>query len=543
MSIMKVHAAIARALSDNGVETLFGLIGDANLYMVDSFVRDCGGRFISSANEAGATLMGLGYTNVSDRLGVVSVTHGAAVTNTLTALVHGVKARVPLLLLCGDTAVEDRENFQNTGQRDHILATGAGFEQLRSPRTIGEDVATCVRRALTERRPIALNIPVEFQWLDADYEARPYRASNTRLLVPESEDLDNAIGIIAAARRPVILAGRGAIDAEARSALIRLAERIEAPLATTLQAKDLFRGEAFDLGICGTLSQPVAVDALIEADCIIAFGASLNPYTLSHGAFSKGKRFVQVDADPAQIGRYLTPDAGVVGDAARTADLFLKWLNEAEIPASGARDAALADRLATASPWEGFSTPDPSERVDMPRIIQRLEQVFPQDRVLVTDGGRFLTEPWKNLRVPDPQQFLITLAFGSIGLGMGHAIGAALARPDAPILHVTGDGGFVLGGLAEFNTAVRHKLDIVTVICNDGAYGAEHIQFRNKNMDPALSMFDWPDFAKVADALGGQGFTVETFADLERALAAIETRDRPILIDLKLDPDDMPPLP
>ena len=543
MTKSKVYAAIARALKDNGVDTMFGLVGDANLYMVDSFIRDCGGKFISSAHEQGAALMALGYTNVANRLGVCSVTHGAAVTNTLTSLVHGVKARVPMLLLCGDTAVEDRENFQNTAQRDHIVATGAGFEQLRSARTIAEDIATCIRRAWTERRPIALNIPVENQWHDTGYEPRPYRRPQGRAVVPESGDLDDAIGIIASARRPVVLAGRGAIDAESRAALVRLARRIGAPLVTTLQAKDLFRGEAFDLGICGTLSQPVAVDALVGADCIIAFGASLNPYTLSHGAFAKGKRFVQVDSDAAQIGRYMIPDAGVTGDAAATADLFVKWLDEAEIPSAEATDPALAQALAGASPWEGLAEPAPGERVDMPRIVRRLEAVFPAERTLVTDGGRFLTEPWKNLRVPDPRQFLITLAFGSIGMGMGHAIGAAVARPDAPVLHVTGDGGFVLGGLTEFNTAVRHGLDIVTVICNDGAYGAEHIQFRNKGMDPALSMFEWPDFAAVADALGGQGFSVSTFADLERALAAIETRDRPILIDLKLDPDQMPPLP
>lgn len=543
MTSMKVHVAVARALKDNGIDTLFGLVGDANLYMVDSFIRDFGGKFYASAHEAGATLMALGYSNVTGGLGVASVTHGAAVTNTLTALVHGVKARVPMLLLCGDTAVVDRENFQNTAQREHIVATGAGFEQLRAPETIADDVAMCVRRAMLERRPIALNIPVEFQWLDTDYEAKPHRFSDMRTLVPESEDLDNAIGVIAAARRPVVLAGRGAMGEEARAALIRLAERIEAPLATTLQAKDLFRGEPFDLGICGTLSQPVAVDALIEADCIIGFGASINPYTLSHGTFRKGKRFVQVDSDPAQIGRYFAPDAGVVGDAARTADLFVKWLDEAEIPGSGARTPELAAALAQASPWEGFPTPEPSEKLDMPRVVQRLEQAFPAERILVTDGGRFLTEPWKNLRVPHPSQFVITLAFGSIGLGMGHAIGAAAARPGVPVLHVTGDGGFVLGGLAEFNTAVRHKLDVVTVICNDGAYGAEHIQFRNKNMDPALSMFDWPDFAKVADSLGGQGFSVSNFGELEIALEAIAKRDRPILIDLKLDPDNMPPLP
>lgn len=543
MTVMKAHAAIAKALTDNGVDAIFGLIGDANLYMIDSFIRDCGGKFYSSANEAGAALMALGYSDASGSLGVASVTHGAAVTNTLTALVHGVKARVPMLLLCGDTPIEDRENFQNTSQRDHIVATGAGFEQLRSSRTIADDVALVIRRALLERRPIALNIPVDVQWENVEYEPKPFKLSDMRAIVPESDDLDNAIGIIASARRPVVLAGRGAMKPDARSALIRLAERLDAPLATTLQAKDLFRGEPFDLGICGTLSQPVAVDTLIEADCIIAFGASLNPYTLSHGTFQKGKRFVQVDSDPAQIGRYMKPDAGVLGDAARTAELFVKWLDLAEIPGSASRTPDLAERLLTSSPWEGFVAPAPSDALDMPRVIWRLEQVFPRERVLVTDGGRFLAEPWKNLHVPHPRDFLITLAFGSIGLGMGHALGAAAARPGVPVLHVTGDGGFVLGGLAEFNTAVRHKLDIVTVICNDGAYGAEHIQFRNKNMDPALSMFDWPDFAEVADALGGQGFSVSTFGELEAALAAIALRDRPVLIDLKLDPDSMPPLP
>lgn len=208
-----------------------------------------------------------------------------------------------------------------------------------------------------------------------------------------------------------------------------------------------------------------------------------------------------------------------------------------------ARSAELAVALANASPWEGFPVPDPLDKLDMPRVVWLLEQAFPADRILVTDSGRFLAEPWKNLSVPHPQQFVITLAFGSIGLGMGHAIGAAVAKPGVPVLHVTGDGGFVLGGLAEFNTAVRHKLDIVTIVCNDGAYGAEHIQFRSKEMNPELSMFEWPDFARVADALGGQGFSVTNFGELEKALQAIATRDKPILLDLKLDPDSMPPLP
>lgn len=543
MAQTKVHKAIAQALHDNGVRDLFGLIGDANLYLSDSFVRDCDGRFVSSANEAGATLMALGYTMATGRLGCCTVTHGAALTNTLTALTHGTKARTPMLLVCGDTAVVDLENFQNTPQREHVIATGAGFEQLRTPETVGEDVATAIRRAWTERRPIVLNVPVEFQWLDAEYTPVTWRSPEMRTVVPESDDLDNAIGIIAAARRPLVLAGRGAMADEAREAILRFAKRLEAPVATTLQGKDLFADDNCSIGIFGTLSQDAAIEHIIEADCVIAFGASLNPYTMSHGAFSKDKRIIQVDTDPAQFGRFIQADATVLGDAGRTADLFTHWLNEAEIPGAGWRGEELAASLAAAKVAAVPADPLDSDPIDMARAIPIFNAAFPSDRVLVTDGGRFLGEPWKNLRVEHPRNFLITLAFGSIGLGMGYAIGTAVGRPGEQIVHFTGDGGFVLGGLAEFNTAVRHGLNIVTVICNDGAYGAEHIQFRRKNMDPELSMFQWPDFGKVADALGGKGFRVTNFGELRAALAASKDATVPVLIDLILDPDNMPEFP
>ena len=539
----KVHAAIARALHDNGVDDLFGLIGDANLYFADSFVRECGGRFVSSANEAGATLMALGYTIATGGLGCATVTHGAALTNTLTALTHGAKARTPMLLICGDTNPTDRDNIQNTPQREHVLATGAGFEQLRAPATIAQDMATCIRRAWSERRPIVLNMPVEIQWLDVDYAPRPWKGADQRAIVAESDDLDNAIGVIAAARRPMVLAGRGAIAPDAAAAVARFARRLEAPLATTLQAKALFAGEPGNIGVFGTLSQDFAVEQIMEADCLVCFGASLNDFTMSHGAFAKDKRIIHVDTDPAPFGRYLECDVNVLGDAGRTADLFTHWLDEAEIPGSGWATAEFAAQVCAAPFGCTLPAPRADEPVDMPRAVRLLDQAFARDRVLVTDGGRFLGEIWKNFGVADPADFVITVAFGSIGLGMGHAIGAAVGRPDRKVVHFTGDGGFVLGGLAEFNTAVRHDLDVVTIVCNDAAYGAEHIQFRRKGMDPALSMFDWPDFAKVAEALGGRGFSVSTFGELEAALAAIADHRGPVLIDMKFDPDAMPEFP
>jgi acetolactate synthase I/II/III large subunit len=536
---MIFHEAIARALADQGISTVFGVLGDANLYMMDSFQREAGGTFYSMSNEAGAVLAANGYARTSGGLGVATVTHGPALTNTITALVESVKDHTPVLVVAGDTAVEDRENFQNVPQRDVVLPSGAGFEQVRTPHTVAEDVAIAVRRALLERRPVVLNVPIEFQWEDVDYTPNRVRWVPTQQVIPDPAALDEAVGAIAAARRPVVLAGQGAASPEARDALERLASRIGAPLATTLRGRDLFRGNPHNLGIFGTLSHDVAADVIAQSDCVIAFGASLNKWTTSEGANLKDKKVVHVDIDRTALERFSGVHAGVVGDVVPVAAAFIDWLDQAEVKPTGFASPQLAQRLAGRDEHD-YQDVSTDETVDLRTALLRLEEAFPEDRTLVHDGGRFIFEAFTLLHAPDPTAYVHTVNFGSIGLGMGNAVGASFGASGRPVLLVTGDGGFMLGGLAEFSSAVRHGVDLVVVVLNDGAYGAEHIQFRNKDMDPAISTFQWPDFGPVATALGGRGFTVRNLAELDEALAAIEGRDRPVLIDIKIDPDKVP---
>jgi len=536
----KVHQAIASALAANGIDTIFGLIGDGNMFMVDSFVHDQGGTFVAAGHEAGGAFMALGYAALSGHVGICSVTHGPALANTMTALLQGVKASLPMVLLCSD--VGDPSHTQNIAQREIIVATGAGFEQLRSPETVAVDVANALRRAMIERRPVALNLPQDYDWADAaGFEPITVRLPDTSALIDEGVDFQNAVGIIAAAKRPVILAGRGASTSAARSAMLRVAERIGAPVATTLKAKDLFHGERHDLGICGTVSAPDTVDILLESDCLIAFGASLNAKTLSSGGFRKGKRIVQVNVAAHDIGQHYPVDAGVVGDPATVADRMLYWLDEAEIPGSGFRDGlSQADRWAD-DPEGGLDKPRAPGTVDYDCMFATLGPMLPENFVLVTDAGRFVLKAWTKLRVNGADAFLSTVDFGSIGLGMAHAIGAAYAKSERPIVLVTGDGGFMHGGLAEFNTAVRHKLDLIVIVCNNGAYGAEVEKFKRRHhdrqMQDGLISFDWPDLAQVATALGGAGVTIASEQDWSKARDAIDRRDRPLLIDVKLDVD------
>jgi thiamine pyrophosphate-dependent acetolactate synthase large subunit-like protein len=180
-----------------------------------------------------------------------------------------------------------------------------------------------------------------------------------------------------------------------------------------------------------------------------------------------------------------------------------------------------------------------SGTVNLYAAVARLDAELPADRTVVLDAGRFLAAALTGLQVPEPRAYVPTFNYGCIGLGMATAVGAAASSPDRPVVMVCGDGGFMLGGLADFNSAVRHGADVIVALFNDGAYGAEHIQFTHRDMDPTVTTFDWPEFAPLAESLGGRGYTVRSGDDLDRALSDIATRDRPVLLDIKIDPNSI----
>lgn len=538
---MKVLESVARFMKDNGITTIFGVLGDANMFYIDHFVRNLGGKYVAAAHEAGATLMALGYASVSGRIGVASVTQGPALINALPALLEGVRARLSVVLLAGDIS-SSKTHLQSLAQRELVLATGAGFEQARGPETVIQDLHSAFRRAFAERRPVVFNMPSEYQWLSAPYVPSLLKLRERHAAALDSPDLEDAAGVVASSKRPIVVAGRGAMSSQARQAVLAFARRIGAPVMTTLKAKDLFRGEDCNIGVLGTVSSPEAVDAVLASDCIIGFGASLTNNTTSKKALVQGKRVVLVNDDAADIDNHHLVHAGVVGDCVSVAERMTYWLDEAEVSSSRFSDEDVVQTAIEAH------RPRPATKVvdgenDVRAIVQRLDAVVDANRILVTDGGRYLGEAWTNVFVSDPRLFVLGHNSGAIGLGMSHAIGAATAEPDRTTLLITGDGGFMMGGLTEFNTAVRTKLNVIIVMFNDSSYGSEHVQFRDRDMDPSLADFEWPDFAPVADSLGGHGVTVRTLQDMAKVEAAIASGRRPILVDVKMNPDKMPPPP
>ncbi|MBM7518763.1 thiamine pyrophosphate-binding protein [Nocardioides nitrophenolicus] len=529
---MQAHERVALALRELGVERIFGLMGEGNLRPLIDFDR-LGGVVVAATTEGAAVSMADGYARVGRRLGVASVTHGPGATNALTALTEAVRARTPLLLLTGDTPPRD-DHLQRFDLRGLAGLAGAGYLRVGAAADAAADVARAVHRAQRECRPVVLDLPVPLQRIDVA-DGPPVRlVPPPRPGVPDEDELDRALGVLAGARRPVVLAGRGALDA--REEIRDLGRILGAPLGTTLLGKCLFAGEPLDLGVVGTLATDVALETVQAADCLLVLGAGLNRYTTVDGALVRGRPVVQVDRDPARIST--AAEVGLVGDVRRTVVAMREQLTAAEHRPATAHRADL-DRLLRAAAERPVAGADGPDTLDPRPVMRWLDRVLPAERVVVTDTGRFVYAPWRLLSVGSPERFAHTCGFASIGLGLGTALGAAVGS-GRPTVAVLGDGGAVMS-LVELATAVRLGLPLLVVVCNDGAYGMEYRHLRLDGEDPAPARRAWPDLAEVARALGARAATVRTRADLELVAAQVAGLGAdgagPLLLDVRCDPD------
>ena len=533
---MHVHEALARQVREFGVSTMFGVIGEGNLYVVDAYRALEGTSYVAAAHEAGAVLMASGYAQVGRTVGVATVTHGPGLTNTITALVDASRTRVPLVLIAGEVPAHDGGNVQAIDQA--LVLSGTEVEVVRagSAQDAVARLHEALERARLLQRPVVYLVPADLLW-------EPLQSADPGVVAGTSPpdaagvevlDLDDALGLLASARRPVVLAGLGAVSGRGRAALIELGRLRGARLSTTLRAKDLFRGIPGEVGICGSYATTLGAEALGRSDCIVAFGASLNQYTTMDGSMLAGKKVVQVDHDGDAIGRHSPVDASVVGDVATVAEAMCDLLRAAGIASSGYDTAALD--LDGGRRWAPVP---PSGQLDAFEVASTLERLVPADRTLVPDAGRFLHLAYRVFSNPPLDGYVHGLGFGAIGIGLAQAIGAWFARPNRPVLHITGDGGFMLGGLTELHTAVRHGADVVIVVINDGSYGAEHIQLRRRDRQADVSMMAWPRIAELARAMGMPSLTVATEADLAGLPGLLGSRSGPVLVEVLLDPDQL----
>jgi thiamine pyrophosphate-dependent acetolactate synthase large subunit-like protein len=531
---MLVSEAVGKALAEQGVRVVFGLLGSGNLTVTNA-LRDAGAAFVAARHETSAVCMADGYARVSGEVAACSVHQGPGLTNAITGLTEAAKSRTPIVLLAADTpAGALRSNFR-IDQDGLVESVGAVAERVHGADTAVADAVRAVRRARLERRAVVLMLPLDVQAMEADGATGVPSSPDLSPPRPDDATLARVAAALADARRPAIIAGRGAILADAGPALRRLGELTGALLATSAVANGLFTGDLYDLGIAGGFASPTASRLLREADVVLAVGASLNAWTTRHNTLlSPDAQIIQVDLDEEAIGAHRPIDLGLVGDARLTAEALVAALDDRD---AGTRNEQLADTIAAGrwrhEPYEETTAPDVLD----PRTLSiALDDLLPAERTVAVDSGHFMGWPSMYLRVPDAFGFVFPQAFQCVGLALGNAIGAAVARPDRLTVAALGDGGALLA-LPEFETLGRLSLPILVVIYNDAAYGAEVHHFRPMGQAVDLAQFPDTDFAALARAAGCEGITARSVADLEFLREWLARRDGPMVVDAKVDPD------
>lgn len=512
-----VYDMIARAVAQEQTKACFALMGDANMNFVTR-LGEAGCNMIYVRHEHCAAAAAMAYARKSGEVGLASVTCGPGLTQLMTALPAAVRAHIPMVVIAGEAPLKAAWYNQGIDQAPFVVATGAAYHALHHPARMPVAIRAAFVQARRERRPVVLGIPFDVQdlaWEGAEDLPAPSAEvmPDVSPMPPNPDDLSCAVALINDAKRVVVMAGMGAVAAKAAAACRSLAQACDGLLATSLPARGLFWDDPFSIGIAGGFSSEVAREALGQADLIVAVGCSLARHNADGGALWPDAKVLHVDVDPLTISQgriaaqtHLRADArlGVAALAAAITKRPATW-----------RSDALATRIKT-SPADSATFPAEPGVHDPRDVVNALDQAIPQDWELVNSSGHC---SYYFAQMPNRPQarFLTIREFGAIGNGISFAMGAAVARPGQPVVLFDGDGSLLMH-IQELETILRHRLNVLIVVLNDGAYGSEIHKLRAEGLSDAGAVFGRTDLAAIARGFGAGG---ETIHDLEALPALI----------------------
>jgi thiamine pyrophosphate-dependent acetolactate synthase large subunit-like protein len=540
----KLATTVGQALAGEGVRAAFGVVGNGNFLAVAGLMAG-GARYVAARHEGGAVAMADAYYRATGDVAVCTTTYGPGLTNTATGLAEAVKHRSGIVLLSGDQPTGGPRPI-DIDQRAFAASLGARTVRVTDPAAVRGTVAHALELARAGPQPVVLSLPADLLGADVPEQSIFHNGARTcpglaragpDLSSAAAHQVEAAVDVLVKARRPLLLAGLGAYRSGAAQPIAALADRLGALLTTTVMADGLYRDNRWSLGICGGFASPRAAAIMGDADVVVAFGASLNDFTLHGGMLlDPAATLVQVDLNSAPTVRRV--DLCVTGDAAQIAGALLDGVGARGAQASAWRGEVAADIGLTAWGNELYEDASTVSRIDPRSLALALAGLLPEKRTLVMDGGHFVGWPAMYWPAADPSALVFTgAAFQTIGLGFAGAVGAAIGRTDRTTVVALGDGGALMG-LPDLETLIRVSHSALVVIFNDAAYGAEVHLYRRLVADTSPATLGDTDFAAVARSFGASAATVRTIADLAGLHAwRAEGCRGTYLLDCKVVPD------
>jgi len=547
MPKMTPSEAMAEVLVQEGVNHVGGILGSAFMDLLDLFPA-AGIDFISVRHEQTAGHMEDAYCRLTGKAGVVIGQNGPGMTNFVTAVATANMAHTPMIVLspsAGSISV-GWDGFQECDTWNLFKPITKASLRVPHPKRAADILRTAFRIAYSERGPVLVDIPRDYFYGELDEEIlhpSQYRVAPGGIGNPEH--FAAAVEVLKNAKNPVIVSGRGVVDSGCIETIKAMAEHIGAPVATTYLHNDAFSCDhPLWTGPIGYMGSKAAMRILQRADVILAVGTRLSyfgtlpQYDINY--FPKTAKIVQIDINPRHIAKTHPVAVGLCADAKDASEELFARLRSA-MPARKDVEAVYSRVKAELGVWFEEIAAIADEPVEAGRMHPRkaLEVVgkFVTDTnsIATTDIGNTSSTANSYLRFRNPKRHIATLTFGNTGFAYQAALGAQLACPEDTVVSIAGDGAWGMS-LFEVPTAVQYNLPVIATVYNNGAWCAEkknQIDFYNNRF---VGADIWSNsYAKIAEAMGADGYRVHTQKDLAEALDAAKKNRRPAVIEVMTD--------
>ncbi|MBQ9887441.1 MAG: biosynthetic-type acetolactate synthase large subunit [Lachnospiraceae bacterium] len=527
---------LVQCLLEQGVDTIFGYPGGAILNIYDALYKHSNQiRHILTSHEQGASHAADGYARATGKVGVCMATSGPGATNLVTGIATAYMDSIPIVAITANVGVSllGKDSFQE------VDIAGVTMP-ITKYNFIVKDVtklADTVRRAFKIARsgrpgPVLIDITKDVTSNVTEYEKKEINTEIKRAVYSADKDIDKAVKMINAAKKPFVLVGGGCILSNASDELREFVGKINAPVADTLMGKGAFDGESeLYTGMAGMHGTKATNLGITQCDLLIAIGARFSDRVIGNAkTFAKNAKILHIDIDQAEINKNIKTNASLIGDVKAVLKVFNSKLESVKHPEWIAEIKALKEKYPLAYPKGALCGP---------YVIEKIYEATKGDAIICTDVGQHQMWAAQFYNYKNPRSFLTSGGLGTMGYGLGAAIGAKTARPDKAVFNIAGDGCFRMN-LNELATASRYNIPVIEVVLNNKVLGMVRqwqTLFYGQRYS-ATVLDDKVDFVKTAEGLGVKGIRVTKPEEVESAINEALNAGGPVVIDVQIDSDD-----
>ncbi|GEK59471.1 sulfoacetaldehyde acetyltransferase [Marinococcus halophilus] len=547
---MTPSEAIVETLLAEDVEQIYGILGSAFMDMLD-LLPTAGIEFIPVRHEQSAAHMADGYTRVTGKAGVVIGQNGPGISNMVTSVAAAHLAHTPMVVISpsAGTPTIGWDGFQEADQVSMFEAITKETVQVPHVSRVAECLRTAFRIAYAERGPVLFDIPRDLFFGEIEEQIlSPHQYRVTKKGFGDSEALDKAVNLLQQAQKPVIISGRGVVDADAVDDVQEMAEYLSAPVATSYMHNDAFPWDHdLAVGPIGYMGAKSAMYTLEEADVVLAIGTRLSvfgtlpAYDIDY--FPKKADIIQVDINHRNIARTHPIECGILGDAKDVTQELNKRIQQ-HYPERKLNQERWEKTKERKNEWiheiENEAM-EPGQPMNPRRALLEISNLITEDTIVTSDIGNTSSTSNSYLRFNKPRKHLAALTFGNCGFAYPAALGAKKGNPDVPVISIVGDGAWGMS-LHEVSTAVEQNLPVVACVINNEAWSAEkknQVDYYNNRFVGAD--IQGPDFAEVAKSMGANGETIDNPEDLQRAFSEALQAKKPTILNIKVDGTQLAP--